>query len=198
MDRGTLEDLADARLITPECLSAVLRQAAAGLAYMHGKQRTHDDVRPENILLQQSRASDCLVVKLADFGLASRSAEVGRDRDLLAYAAWCAALDRPFQCCPGPEEQPTALADFAAAAPLEHGRQLWGQLAEVLRGLWQGSLAMVDVEAMGALQGHEVRVPHSAEAQLLERAKESLKKRSSLRWTRGKQGWLQQRWQASD
>mmetsp|Transcript_128802 Transcript_128802/g.358605 ORF Transcript_128802/g.358605 Transcript_128802/m.358605 type:complete len:663 (+) Transcript_128802:72-2060(+) len=195
MDHGTLQDLMDTHRMTPECVAAVLHQVAKALAFMHSRQRAHNDIRPENILLRQSPVSNGLAVKLADCGLAAHSVERRCDCDLLGYTAWCAALDRPFQRCPGRGEQAGALADLAAAAPVLHGLQLWGQLTEAIRGLWQGELTMADVEGMEALCGHEVRVPQSVAHHLEEQAKESLKKRSSLRWQRCREGWLQKRWQ---
>merc|ERR1711865_449393 len=44
---------------------AVTRQVASGLAFMHEKNRNHNDIRPENILLKRAPEGGHLQVKLA-------------------------------------------------------------------------------------------------------------------------------------
>jgi len=173
MDHGTLQDLMDVRCVTPESVAAVLRQAAKALAFLHSKQHIHGNIRPESVLLQKHAGGDDLVVKLADFGLATCLRGVQHDCELLGYLAWCAALDRPFQRCPEPRGQASAVAEFFCAGT----GKLWEALGGTVRRLWSGALSMADVAGMEVLQGHEVRVPRSAVLHLENRAKESLKRR---------------------
>jgi serine/threonine-protein kinase len=55
--------------LDPDRARAVLREAAAALAYLHGRGIVHRDLKPANILIAESGA-----VKIADFGLARLAA----------------------------------------------------------------------------------------------------------------------------
>jgi len=181
MDRGTAQDLIDRHLVTPESVAAVACQVAKALAFMHKKQRTHNDVKPGNILLRQSSTGNGLVVKLADIGLSRQSAEQKHDCDLLGYTVWCMCLGRSFGHCPGKNLQAGAIAEFQAAAQeAADSRELWGTLLDVVRGLWHGSLSSFDVADMKALQGYSVQVPHLALAQLEMAAKGTATTRSIM------------------
>jgi len=74
MDRGDLsgwlwnQKQADRDWGTRLCL---LRDAAAGMAYLHEKQNSiHRDLKSGNILLARTKRSKILVAKIADFGMA--------------------------------------------------------------------------------------------------------------------------------
>ena len=59
------------------------------MEYLHAKRIIHRDVKPDNLLLSQSRISEQLIVKLADFGLARR---LPRDSDVISCEASGAPL----------------------------------------------------------------------------------------------------------
>merc|ERR1719437_23422 len=100
MDRGTLQDSIDKEMLTIGCIVAITHQVAAALAYMHKKKRTHNDIKPENILLRLAPDGSGLVAKLADMGLAGHSLDRTRDRALFAYTVFCTGLRDRFGKCP--------------------------------------------------------------------------------------------------
>src|SRR6476646_5096507 len=51
----------------------LLRQAAEGLAYAHGRNMVHRDIKPDNLMLKAAEGSGALTVKITDFGLARLS-----------------------------------------------------------------------------------------------------------------------------
>lgn len=57
----------------PECQAVrVLRDITRGLRYMHGQQYTHNDIKPENILLSLESPTRVRQAKLTDFGYSTR------------------------------------------------------------------------------------------------------------------------------
>jgi len=178
MDQGTLQGLMDTQVTTPECMAAVIRQVSSALAFLHSRCHTHEDLGPSNVLLKRhSRGDDKLVVKLADTGLARRSAERQFDHSLLGSLVCCMGIDRPFHHYQGAEEQVSALTNFRAAAPMGQGMQLWSGLSDVISRLWRGDLNVAEVEGMEVLHGHEVRVPWTSARHLEQLAKDSLIRR---------------------
>lgn len=181
MDRGSVQDLLNQQLLTTECVGAIARQTAAALAFIHRRKCTHNDIKPENLLLCQSSEGDRLVVKLADLGLADYSLDRSRDCDLFAYTVWCMGLTRSFKRCPAePAARAEAVQRFLSSAPRGQ-RALWEALAGLLRGMWQGSMDMAAAAELPALAGREVRVDHHSPKQaseLEEAARSHVRKRS--------------------
>eukprot|EP00929_Paragymnodinium_shiwhaense_P071542 TRINITY_DN3635_c0_g1_i1.p1 TRINITY_DN3635_c0_g1~~TRINITY_DN3635_c0_g1_i1.p1 ORF type:complete len:881 (-),score=183.24 TRINITY_DN3635_c0_g1_i1:60-2702(-) len=69
---GDLFDRIVAKGFLPEEDSCIfVQQLLSALAYCHSTGVVHRDVKPENLLLE-SADPDCMVVKLADFGIAAR------------------------------------------------------------------------------------------------------------------------------
>ena len=76
-DRGSLAELLRDGPLAEKDAVRIATQAAAGLAHAHANKILHRDIKPGNILLCSSEASEC--AKLADFGLAKdtdRTAEL--------------------------------------------------------------------------------------------------------------------------
>lgn len=138
MDRGTVQNFIDKQLLTVTCIAAMTQQIACGLAFMHKKKRTHNDVKPENILLCAAPQGDHLIAKLADLGLADHSMDQRRDRDLFAYTVWCTALTRKFERCPQTrEDRQVACTQFAKLSRTDlPEQQLLRSLHTILEGLW--------------------------------------------------------------
>merc|ERR1712178_133510 len=78
MNRGTVQDWMDEDRLLPGGLLAVMQHVAAALSYMHSLGVSHNDVKPQNILLAQEDESNSqadVTVKLGDLGLAARSTD---------------------------------------------------------------------------------------------------------------------------
>jgi serine/threonine protein kinase len=160
MDRGTVNSLIERHLLTLEGICAVTRQVASALAFLHQKKRTHNDVKPENILLKRAPDGNYLIVKLADMGMADHSVDRTRDRDLFAYSIWCMVLGRSFSRCPEKNARPDAIGEFQRAAVL--GRKATARstvLIEAVDGLWNSGLDTSQIACRSELQGCEVREP---------------------------------------
>ncbi|MDE6696098.1 MAG: serine/threonine protein kinase [Muribaculaceae bacterium] len=65
IDGVTLSDMISERSLAPERATAVARQIADALRYLHGKQICHRDLKPENILIPYKGDN----VKIIDFNL---------------------------------------------------------------------------------------------------------------------------------
>mmetsp|Transcript_4711 Transcript_4711/g.7686 ORF Transcript_4711/g.7686 Transcript_4711/m.7686 type:complete len:855 (-) Transcript_4711:26-2590(-) len=160
MDRGTIGSLIERHLLTLEGICAVTRQVASALAFLHQKKRTHNDVKPENILLKRAPDGNHLLVKLADMGMAEHSVARTRDHDLFAYTIWCMVLGREFSRCPEKDARPDAMGELQRAAVL--GRKATTRstvLIEAVDGLWNDRLDTAQIACRPELEGCEVREP---------------------------------------
>lgn len=186
MDRGTVQNFMDRHPLTPECVGAITRQVASALAFMHKGKRTHNDIKPENILLREAPRGDCLVAKLADLGLADHSLERKRDQELFGYTVWCMGIRERFERIPAVgRERDFAVTRFRREAPTEKRRKdLWEVLAKVVAEMWEGSLDMVEVERMDKLANLQITLPETEEeaSDLEASAKLDLQRRIDINW----------------
>mmetsp|Transcript_51032 Transcript_51032/g.95483 ORF Transcript_51032/g.95483 Transcript_51032/m.95483 type:complete len:551 (-) Transcript_51032:130-1782(-) len=98
MNRGTVQDWIDKDCLLPGGEFVVMQKVAAALWYMHERGVTHNDIKPENILLHQV-SDDKVVVKLGDLGLATTSKEVKKaNNDFWQYGmtAFCMIIGERF------------------------------------------------------------------------------------------------------
>jgi len=190
MDGGTAQYLMDRQLLHPEGVAAILRQVADAVYCLHQSQGTHNDIKPENVLLKvDSRGGGRvkLVAKLADMGSAEYSVNRTRDNDLLAYTVWCMVMGAAFKKCPsGDEERRAALEEMRQAAAAWSDRQLQQGLPGTIEQLWRGSCDLQELMDAPWLRGRELTVPENvlAGTELQSAARRSLlnteKRRSSL------------------
>lgn len=159
MEHGTASRLAKEGLLNMEGCGAIARQVASALAFLHRRKRTHNDVKPENILLQRARDGSHLVAKLSDMGLAAHSVERGRDFDLFGYSIWCLMLRRSFTQCPSGAEREAALVKLGCAAAVQRAGSLGAALVQMVSGVWRLTTGFCEVETLYELQGLEVALP---------------------------------------
>jgi serine/threonine protein kinase len=180
MDRGTAQGLQDKSLVTPESAGAMTRQVASALQFMHEHQMTHNDIKPENVLLRVADKGGFLVAKLADLGLAAHSRERNRDFDLFAYTVWCLGLGRRFASCHQGKDKETAIGTFKKSPEANAKPEVWEALLAVVTGMYKNEMAMKEVANWPELKGLEVRVPSTEEVtKALEAAsKEDVRRRT--------------------
>jgi len=175
MNRGTVQDWMDKELLLPGGLLAVMRSVAHALAFMHRSGITHNDVKPENIMLAQADESDPrseVVVKLGDLGLAKASKDLGPDFEMYGLTVLCMVTGEKFgsrRFCASTMEAmvsevaaltgerrraPAAVAAAATPPPLEPAlaRSL-AELPRLLRQVWSRDINMVEVADHARLQG---------------------------------------------
>ncbi|CAE7605409.1 pdik1-a [Symbiodinium natans] len=175
MDRGTAQHLSKEGLLDLEGLAAIARQVSSALAFIHKSKQTHNDIKPENILLRKAAAGDHLVVKLADFGLAQWSVERQRDAELMAYSLWCLGLDEPFEHMPSKPERPAAADRFEGKALLKDSRQdLRSALAKAVRDLWAGSTEMAVVAASEDFCNAQLTIHHAKHTEVEANARQEI------------------------
>lgn len=164
MGCGTVWSLMEKHLISLEGVAAVTRQVASALAFMHQSKRTHNDIKPENILLRQSPDGSHLVVKLADLGLAAHSVDRTKDKELFAYTIWCMVCGKEFHHCPPKEERDAAISALLRSPFFGcRATALSQALIEVVTELWKGSLEMSGVEKRKEFLECEVQIPTEVE-----------------------------------
>eukprot|EP00928_Gymnodinium_smaydae_P024003 TRINITY_DN19572_c1_g3_i2.p1 TRINITY_DN19572_c1_g3~~TRINITY_DN19572_c1_g3_i2.p1 ORF type:complete len:357 (-),score=60.80 TRINITY_DN19572_c1_g3_i2:101-1171(-) len=172
MDAGTAQQLMDANHLNIQCAAAIARQLASALSHMHSRQSTHNDIKPENVLLKTVPTSDraCvqdlsgnrrLVAKLADLGLAEYSSNRARDLDLFAYTIWCMCLSETFKKCPAtgaPRQE--AVSALRSQAPWRNEDELRTELPAALEQLWAGEDSMVaELRDAPWVANYEILVP---------------------------------------
>lgn len=94
MNAGSVQDWIDEELLHANGMLVVLRSVAAALAYMHGNGVTHNDMKPENILVH--REGSRMIVKLGDLGLAEKSDNRTSDITRYGMSALCMATYEKF------------------------------------------------------------------------------------------------------
>jgi len=181
MNRGTVQSWMDEDRLSPGGLLAVMQHTAGALSYMHKCGISHNDVKPKNVLLGQedeANPSAEVIVKLCDFGLATKSADHGNDFTHYGMTALCMTTGEKFGARKfRPELLEALLSDVdkltlgrtrtggiedlpcaaAAAEGTGIGRsRLCFALAELpalLRKIWTRQLTMAEVRDWPCLQG---------------------------------------------
>jgi len=94
MNQGTVQDWMDKDMLLPSGIFNVIHNTAKALAYMHQEGVTHNDIKPENIMLHRDGKS--MVVKLGDLGLATKSEDVTADFWQTGMTVFCMATGEKF------------------------------------------------------------------------------------------------------
>lgn len=168
MNRGTVQDWMDKQILLPGGLFATLRCVASALAHMHSCGVTHNDIKPENVMLKQEEGAGPradVTVKLGDFGLAVRSKDTSTDFTQLGMTVLCMVTGEHFGSRKfAPELLDQLVADVATVVrdavsdetSSGGGRSVGlalAQLPRLLRQIWTGQVVMEAVADLPALRG---------------------------------------------
>lgn len=158
MNCGTVQHWIDESLLHPTAMFVVMQQVADALAYMHEHGVTHNDMKPENILLHHEGRH--ILVKLGDLGLAEKSSNTTSDVTRFGMTSLCMATgekygSRRFK----PESIDEFVSDIESLAN-ESGAEgklasSLGQLPRLLRAVFEEKTTMRKVRDDKCLQGWE-------------------------------------------
>lgn len=189
MDRGTVQSFMDKELLLLEGVAAITRSIASALGYMHSKTLTHNDIKPDNILLKLAQGGQHLIPKLADLGLAQHSSDRAKDCEQFAYTVWCMGLNKRFEKIPQTLERQACVAEFKRNSTADLRRvsttsgedeALRDSLSDAIAGVWQGKFEIGQLVDWPQFQGCQIKEPESESAisRLEQDAKLELKRRS--------------------
>mmetsp|Transcript_48629 Transcript_48629/g.150661 ORF Transcript_48629/g.150661 Transcript_48629/m.150661 type:complete len:585 (-) Transcript_48629:27-1781(-) len=158
MNAGTVQDWMERNLLLPGGLLVTMQKVACALAHMHQLGLTHNDVKPENVLLSQADESNSrseVTVKLADLGLAARSTDRTDDFWQYGMTVFCMAMGEKF----GERKyQPGLHAVYVEAVSMcvPHGDGVMaalGKLPWLLRKVFSKEMTMQEISEADFLQG---------------------------------------------
>jgi len=160
-NKGSLGGLLQRTSLELAGIGSVVRQVACALAFVHSRKRVHNDVKPDNILLDDAGDSG-VVVKLGDFGLADLAQDVSRDYELFGLTAFCTVTKEPFQKADpnaAPEYSERAskalkrLEVMGGSAPFTKLEQVQKKLPMTIAQICRSQVDMKEVEQLEWLQG---------------------------------------------
>merc|ERR1719436_865295 len=125
LNRGTVQDWMDKRMLSTGGILVVLQKVATALSYMHQKQVTHNDIKPENVMLHQEVDGDGkIIVKLGDLGLARKSTDRSADFWQYGMTAFCMILGEKFGTHKYTPEKINEFASMIAHSCRKAGREM--------------------------------------------------------------------------
>lgn len=173
MNRGTVQDWMDQDLLLPGGMFTAMRDVAKALSYMHQQGLTHNDIKPENVLLHQydeTNPKSKVTVKLADLGLTAKSEDRSTDFSQYGMFVYCMATGERFGAR---KFQPELVEDIVSSlavvtdarakaacgddddgSSIDHAlvRATLTQIPRLLKRIWQADMTMQDVAALPHLQ----------------------------------------------
>jgi serine/threonine protein kinase len=179
MNRGTVQTWMDEDRLSPEGMLAVMQQVASALAHIHKSGLSHNDIKPQNLLLTKLDKGDDgaeVIVKVGDLGIASRSSNHSKDLSQFGMTVFCMATGTKFgsqkfrpdlvddfvntlkELTGGLKDSVASLPCAAAAAEGTGMAQrrvdtALASLPDIARCIWDGRIAMADVRDFPCLQG---------------------------------------------
>jgi len=99
MNCGTVQQCMDEDRLSPGGLLTVMQQTACALAHLHKLGVSHNDVKPQNLLLareDESNPNSKVTVKLADLGLGAKSSDHSKDISQFVMTVYCMATGEQF------------------------------------------------------------------------------------------------------
>lgn len=166
MDRGCLTNLIEHDLLTLQGIGSVTQQVASALGFLHKKKRTHNDVKPDNILIKSSSGKG-LIAKLGDFGLAELSTDTTRDHELFGLCLFCMCTGDAFKKYDQDKlekyvtrlESALANKDPGSLAEKKVG-ELKKQLPQVLGKIWRSEVDADEVRDLDCFDKLELIIPN--------------------------------------
>jgi len=161
MNRGTVQDWLDDEMLLPGGMFKVTQQVASALAYMHENEITHNDIKPENIMLhQEAHGKESPVsVKLGDLGLAVKSTNRTNDFWQTGMTMFCMIMGEKFGSRKYRLEHSDGFVDEVAQAIEQVGvdaGRLSDTLADVpgvMRDIFHERTTMAKIAGRDTLQG---------------------------------------------
>lgn len=159
MNRGTVQDWLDQKLLLPSGLLQVARDVAAALGFMHGEGVTHNDIKPENIMLHEDDHHK-VHVKLGDLGLAKKSKDCNADFWQYGMTLFCMLSGERFGTRKYRQEDSAGIVKEAEQAVEEaNHEEKWkeklGKLPKVMDMVFSKEAFMVGVATLDVFQEEE-------------------------------------------
>merc|ERR1719272_2146993 len=156
MNRGTVQDWMDDDNLLPGGLLCVMHTVASALAHMHKSGVTHNDIKPENVMLHQEdieSARSAVTVKLGDLGCctSAKTPDTTNDYWQWGMTTFCMVTGEKFGARKHRKEAEAGFCDecMAVLAPESVGEGSLGlaliKVPEVLRKVFSQELAFKDV-----------------------------------------------------
>ncbi|CAK0898904.1 unnamed protein product [Prorocentrum cordatum] len=161
MNRGTIQDWIDDDQLRPGGMFVVMRKVASALAFLHDMGVTHNDIKPENVMVHVGREmvdGDAVVVKLGDLGLTTRSSDQSADFWQYGMTVFCMTTGERFG---SRKYRPAAAQAFVAecrtaceaAVPQGRLRVTLDEVPEILRVVFAHGASMAQISERACLQG---------------------------------------------
>jgi len=161
MNRGTVQDWLDDDLFLPGGLFVVMQRVARALAFLHRSGVTHNDIKPENIMLHEEVENGTPIVKLGDLGLCTKSKEIAaRNNDFWQYAmtVFCMTTGERWGTRKYRADQMSAICEELNALVKGSGSEgkvlaTFQDLPVLLAKVFPAEIGFSDVEDWPSLQG---------------------------------------------
>lgn len=161
MNRGTIQDWIDGDQLRPGGMFVVMRSVASALAYLHDMGVTHNDIKPENVMVNMDIKmvdGDAVVVKLGDLGLTTKSSDQSADFWQYGMTVFCMTTGERFG---SRKFRPAAADSFVeecrqaceAAVPQGKLRVTLAEVPEILHCVFAHEASMAQVSERACLQG---------------------------------------------
>jgi len=160
LNRGTVQDWTNEDMLLPGGMFVVLQRVAVALAFMHSRNVTHNDVKPENIFLHQNIQSNTraeVIVKLGDLGLAARSDDQTADFWQYGMTTICMVTGERFGTQKYNKADVDNYVDYVSTVVKDfggHGRiaNALIELPSLLRRVFLMSMSMLEISRFDHLQ----------------------------------------------
>jgi serine/threonine protein kinase len=157
MNRGTVQDWMDEGCLSLSGMLTVMHNVATALAYMHKNKVTHNDIKPENVMLHQEDNGE-MIVKLGDLGCTTKNKETSADFWQYGMTVFCMTTGEKFGARKyRPEDAQTFCNEVTSAcrksgAEGRLGKALMG-IPKLLQRVFAEEIPMSDVASSDILQG---------------------------------------------